>query len=297
MTHPVIARLLEHTPVILDGAWGTQLQQRGLPIGGCAEAWNLEHPDRVEAVARAYAEAGSRILLTNSFCGNRILLARHGLADQTVAINRAAAEISRRAAGDQVRVFGSIGPTGKLLMMEEISEDELSAVYREQAEALQAGGADGIVIETMAALDEACCAVRAAAATGLPVAACLVYDSGPERDRTMMGISPEQAAVALAEAGADVIGANCGVGIREALPVAERLVAAGTRPVWLKPNAGLPAVVDGRAVYRMAADDFAEAAVAAVAAGVQFIGGCCGTGPDFIRAIVARLRPDAEKSR
>jgi methionine synthase I (cobalamin-dependent) len=288
MPHPLIDELMKRAPVIVDGAWGTQLQQRGLPVGGCAEAWNLEHPERVEEVARAYVEAGSQIILTNSFCGNRQMLERHGLAARAAEINRAAAEISRRAAGDTVHVFGSMGPTGTMLMMGDISEEELSEIFTEQALALQAGGADGIVIETMSALDEAACAVRAARSTGLPVVACMVYDSGADYDHTMMGVTPEQAVPALVEAGADVIGANCGVGILEALPVGARLVAATDLPVWMKPNAGMPVMVDGKAQYSMKPDEFGDAALRAIASGARFIGGCCGTRPDFIRAIATR---------
>ena len=160
--HPTLRDLLARTPVLTDGAWGTQLQSRGLPVGACPDEWNLSHAAEVESVARSYVEAGSRVILTNTFGATRVQLARHGLAGQTVEINRAGAALSRRAAGAQVRVFASIGPTGKMLMMEEITEDELRAAFTEQAHALQAGGADGLVVETMSDLAEAKIASTAA---------------------------------------------------------------------------------------------------------------------------------------
>jgi len=265
--------------VITDGAWGTQMQARGLPIGACPDEWNLSHPDRVEEVARAYVAAGSQIILTNTFGANRVRLAEFGLAGQTREINERGAAISKRAAGQHARVFASIGPTGKMLAMGDVSADELSAAFAEQAQALAAGGADGLVIETMAELEEAQLAVRAAKATGLPVVACMVFDTG---GRTMMGVTPEQAATELAAAGADVIGSNCGNGIADFLPICRQLRAATTLPIWIKANAGLPEMVEGNVQYRTSPRDFASYLPALVAAGASFIGGCCGTTPEHI---------------
>ena len=146
----LIETLLADAPVITDGAWGTQLQARGLPIGGCPDQWNLTHAELVEKVPRDYIEAGSQIILSNTFRANRVALADYGLADQAAAISRAGAGISRRAAGDRARVFASIGPSGKMLIAGDVSPEELLAAFREQAEALAAGGADGLVVETMA---------------------------------------------------------------------------------------------------------------------------------------------------
>ncbi len=283
--HQTIDRLLTNRPVLLDGAWGTQMQARGLPIGECGEGWNLDQPAKVEEVARAYVAAGSQVILTNTFCGNRIMLERHGLVGRAVEINRAGAEISKRAAGDGAVVFGSMGPTGKMVMMGDVTEDELVETFGEQAAALAAGGADGIVIETMAALDEFQCAIRAAKETGLPVAGCMVFDSGADLDRTMMGVTPEQQAEAAVEAGADIVGVNCGQGIEGYIPIAARLKAACDLPIWIKPNAGLPELVDGKAVYKMGAETFAEQAKQLVDVGADFIGGCCGTSPEFINAL------------
>lgn len=285
--HALVEQLLSKRPVLLDGAWGTQMQARGLPVGQCGEGWNLDQPDLVGEVAQAYVDAGSDIILTNTFCGSRIMLESHGLSERTVEINRAGAEISKRAAGDRAKVFGSMGPTGKMLMMGDITEDEMVAVFTEQAEALAAGGADGLVMETMSDLDELRCAIRAAKSTGLPVAASMVYDSGVDNDRTMMGVTPEQQAEMVAEAGADIVGSNCGQGIEGFIPIAARMKAACGLPIWMKANAGLPEMVDGKAIYHVTPEAFAAKAADLLAAGADFVGGCCGTSPDFIRALGA----------
>lgn len=291
----VIASLLDARPVISDGAWGTQLQARGLPIGGCPDEWNLTHPDLVEEVARAYVAAGSRVILTNTFGASSIALARHGLQGRAAEINRIGAEISGRAAGDSARVFASIGPTGKMLAMGEIAPEDVRAAFAEQAHALAVGGADGIVVESMIDLEEASLGVAAACETGLPVVACMVFSAGPSYDRTIMGVTPERAAESLAEAGASVIGSNCGVGAAEMLNTCRRIRAAAEAlglPVWMKPNAGLPVLVDGNAVYQTSPEEFARHAAALVGAGADFVGGCCGTSPEFIRALVQALNGD-----
>ncbi|MBP1691036.1 MAG: 5-methyltetrahydrofolate--homocysteine methyltransferase, partial [Bacteroidetes bacterium] len=223
------------------------------------------------------------------FRSNRITLATHGLADRVLEINRAGVAISRGAAGSHVKVFASIGPTGKMLMMGEVTAEEVHAAFSEQASALD--GADAIVIETMTDLEEARIAVRAAKTSGLPVVASMVFDSGKDKDRTMMGSTPEDVAEALAEAGADVIGANCGLGMDGYIPVAKRLRAATALPIWIKPNAGLPELVDGHIIYRTTPGEFANQARALREAGVAFVGGCCGTSPEFIQALHKALRP------
>jgi 5-methyltetrahydrofolate--homocysteine methyltransferase len=288
--HALIQQLIATGPVVTDGAWGTELQARGLAIGAFAEAWNLSHPDRVLEVARAYVEAGSQIVLTNTFSANRLRLAEDGLADRGAEINREGVKISRKAAAGRAHVFASIGPTGKLLMDGSIAPEVIKNVFDEQARALAEAGAEGLVIETMSDLTEAELAVKAACATGLPVVACMVFDSGKDKDRTMMGATPEHTARALAAAGADVIGANCGQGIAGFLPICRRLRAATDRPIWLKANAGLPTLVDGRATYSAKPEEFADYAAELVKLGANFIGGCCGTGPDFIRALCQRIR-------
>ncbi|MGQ9820721.1 MAG: homocysteine S-methyltransferase family protein [Thermogutta sp.] len=285
----LLKKLLENPPVITDGAWGTQLQERGLPIGACPDEWNLSHPEAVESVARDYVAAGSQVILTNTFGANRVALEKYGLADRVASINRAGVEISRRAANGRAKVFASIGPTGVLLMMGEKTAADLEQAFSEQAQALAQAGADAAVIETMSDPNEAVLAVRAAKAAGLVTVACMSFDSGRNRDRTMMGTTPEQAAETLAEAGADVIGANCGQGIEGYVAIARRLKAATDRPIWIKANAGMPEIVDGKATYVMKADEFAAYAPQLVELGVAFIGGCCGTSPAFIAALRQRL--------
>lgn len=281
--------LLTSRPVITDGAWGTQLQARGLSGGLCPDAWNLSHPDQVAEVPRAYVAAGSQIVLTNTFRANRIALASYDLVEQGAAINRAGVEISRKAAGPQARVFASIGPTGKMLMAGEVTPEEVQAAFTEQAVALAAAGADALVIETMAELEEAELAVVAARTTGLPVVACVVFDSGAQFDRTMMGVAPEEAAQRLDACGADIVGANCGQGIAGYVDICRRMRTATDKPLWIKANAGTPVIVDGQVTYRTSPAEFAACGPALIEAGAQFIGGCCGTSPDYIRALCQEI--------
>jgi len=230
-------------------------------------------------------EAGSRIILTNTFGSNRIRLAEQNAAKQVAELNERGVEISRKASAGRSLVFASMGPTGKLLVAGEISAEEVRAAFLEQAQALARGGADALLVETMSDLEEAKLAVSAARETGLPVVASMVFDSGKEKDRTIMGNTPEQAAQALSQEGADMIGANCGQGITGFIAICERLHAATERPIWIKPNAGLPKLVDGRAQYEMTPEEFCRSVPALLKAGASFVGGCCGTGPSFISAL------------
>ncbi len=286
----LIETLLADSPVVTDGAWGTQLQAEGLPGGECPDAWNLSHAERVTSVPRAYVDAGSQIILTNTFRANRIALASYGLESQAAEIARRGVAISRQAAGDRARVFASIGPTGKMLVAGEVTPDAVRDAFGEQARAMADAGADAIVIETMAELEEAEIALEQAKSTGLPVVACVVFDTGADCDRTMMGVTPEQAAERLTNAGADVVGANCGQGIAGYVKICKRMRAVTDLPLWIKANAGIPEIVDGQVVYRTSPEEFADHGPALVDAGAQFIGGCCGTSPDFIRALCARIR-------
>jgi len=283
--HPTIAKLVSAGPVITDGAWGTQLQLRGLPPGTIPDAWNLLKPEAVEEVGRAYVEAGSQVILTNTLLANRFILGRHGLGDKVAEINRIGVEISKKAADGKAKVFASIGPSGIMLLMGDVSADELQAAFAQQAQAQADAGADGIVVETMSDLAETKLAVAAARETGLPVVASMSFDSGAKRDRTMMGVTPEQAAEKLSEAGADVIGANCGQGIAGYAPICARLHAATDRPIWIKANAGMPRAADGKAEYAQTPEEFASFVPQLLQSGATFIGGCCGTTPEFIKAV------------
>jgi len=279
---------LSEGPLIADGAWGTQLLALGLSPGTLPDAWNLERPERVESVARAYVEAGSQVILTNTFRSNGITLEEAGLAGQLTAINRAGVEISKRAAAGKALVFASIGPTGKLLINAEVSREEVAGAFAAQAVALAAAGADALLVETMSDLEEAALALSAAKSTGLPIIVSFAFDSGKNKDRTMMGVTPEAAARAMESAGADAVGANCGAGIERFVPVCQRIKAACSLPVWIKANAGLPEMREGAVVYSTPASVFAAYLPALIEAGASFIGGCCGTTPEFIRALAAK---------
>jgi 5-methyltetrahydrofolate--homocysteine methyltransferase len=287
--HPTLEKLLGRGPVVTDGAWGTELQARGLQSGDFPDAWNLSHPEKVLEVARAYVEAGSQVILTNTFGANRFRLGAHQLTDKLAEINRQGVAISKQAAGAQALVFASIGPSGKMLLAGEVTEQELREAFAEQARALASGGADGLVVETMSETEEAALAVEAAKATGLPVVACMVFDAGKNKDRTMTGATPEQAAARLLQAGVDVIGANCGQGIEGFVPICARFRAVTTGPLWMKANAGLPEMEAGRVKYRTTPETFASFGPALVKAGANFVGGCCGTNPAYLRALKAAV--------
>jgi 5-methyltetrahydrofolate--homocysteine methyltransferase len=287
--HPILEGLISAGPVVLDGALGTQLQERGLPIGACPDLWNLQHPEKVEEVARAYVEVGSRVILTNTFGANRFTLARHGLAEKVAEINHAGVKIALKASLGKAMVFGSIGSSGVMLMMGEVNTDDLKEAFAQQARAMAEAGADGIVIETMSDTVEAGLATSAAHETGLPVVACMTFGSGAKQDRTIMGATPEQAAEHLTIAGADIIGSNCGQGISGMVEICRRLHAASNRPIWIKANAGLPQMIDGKTVYRQTPEEFASYVPNLIQAGASFIGGCCGTTPEFIQAVREKL--------
>lgn len=272
--------------VLTDGAWGTEFQRLGLPVGHAPDLWNLTRPEAVESVARSYVEAGSQVILTNTFRGNAVALGGRADADQLFELNRRGAELSRNAAGDRARVFASMGPTGRILTVGEIDAPTVSAAFGRQAEALAAGGADALLFETFSDVEEARLAVRAARPAGLPIVVSFAFDSGKNKDRTMMGTSPEAAARAMADEGVDAVGANCGAGPEFFSEICRRLREASGLPVWIKPNAGIPTIEGGQARYTMSPETFAGHLPALVEAGASFVGGCCGTSPTFIQALV-----------
>jgi methionine synthase I (cobalamin-dependent) len=283
--HQLIKSLIEEGVVVTDGSWGTQLQKRGIKRGECPDSWNLIHPDWVEDVARGYVEAGSRIILTNTFQSNRLSLGRFDLGDRAIEINTRGVEISKMAAGDKACVFASIGPSGKMLLTKETTAEELQATFEEQANALANAGADGIIVETMIDLDEAKIAASAAKQTGLPVIASMVFDSGENKDTTLMGNTPEQAVEEFSKIGVDGVGANCGQGIEGYIPICVRLRAATDLAVWIKPNAGLPRVEDEKTIFYTTAQEFVASVPELIQAGANFIGACCGSDQEFVKEI------------
>ncbi|MBN1893432.1 homocysteine S-methyltransferase family protein [bacterium] len=274
--------------LVSDGAWGTFLHAKGLKPGECPEEWNLTHRQDVFEIARSYMDAGSDMIETNSFGASRIKLRHYGLDRKVVEINRTAAQISREAAGNDRIVLGSIGPTGKFIITGDVNEDELYDVFREQAVALEHGGADAACIETLSALDEAICALRAVREnTDLDVACTFTFDRTADGSyKTMMGVSPVEMAVKLVEAGADVIGTNCGNGMAGMIDIVREIRKADKKtPVLVHANAGKPSVVFGQTVFPETPADMAGLTPALIKAGADIIGGCCGTTPAHIRAI------------
>lgn len=288
------ALLGEDRPVLLDGAMGTLLQDRGLEDGAPGELWNLENPDAVRAAHVAYAEAGARLLTTNTFGGTRPRLDMHGLGDRVGEVNRTAAHLARLVADQRgLLVAGDLGPTGELLApLGTLAPEEAQALFAEQLTALVEGGIDLVLVETLSDLGEADAALAAAreVAPGLPVAVTLSFDSNL---RTMMGVRPGDAVAHLAAAGADAAGANCGRGPEEMEIIATEMVPARTGDLLLiaQSNAGLPQVVGDHFEYDATTGDLAAHATRLAELGIDLVGGCCGSTPAHIAAMGATLIP------
>lgn len=282
---PLIYSLVAISPAITDGARGTLLQQRGLLPSSCPEEWNLSHPDVVRSIAEEYVASGSSVILTNTFGASRILLSKYGLESKTREIVRQGVSRSRDVTPEHTYVFGSVGRTGTLVTMGLISTTAVEEAFREQIHTAADAGIDGIVVETMGDIEEAVIASQAAVETGLPVVTSIIFTRGKNRDRTMMGVSAEEAISRLTDAGIDVFGANCGVGPREYIPLVYRISSATDLPLWLKPSAGTPEVTAGKISYRMEPGDFAHTVKSFCIREPIFVGGCCGTTPEFIRAL------------
>lgn len=282
--------LKQSTILIADGATGTMLQNAGLPHGAAPERWNLENPSAVQALYHAYVEAGSDIILTNTFGGTRLRLERDGLGDKTAEINRAAARLAREVAGENIIVFGDIGPTGKLLkpLGPLVPADAVDA-FAEQAAALAEGDVDAILIETMSDLAEAKLAVEGVRkAVGLPILVTFSFDT---RGHTMMGLKPALAAREIWELGVSAVGANCGRTLSETLTAIQAMRQAVPEAILMaKPNAGLPHADGGDLVYDVTPEIMAEYAAQFAAEGVKIFGGCCGSTPAHIQAVAQALK-------
>jgi 5-methyltetrahydrofolate--homocysteine methyltransferase len=283
---------LRERRLVCDGAMGTQLMLAGLEQGGCGEYWNLSHPDRVLGIQRRYAEAGADCLITTTFGGSRIMLKRHGHADDLRAINQAGVRVAREAFGERDGfVLGDLGPLGAILEpYGDLPQEAARAAYEEQARALIEAGADAIIIETQTSLDEIGIAIDAAKAAGAPcIIASLAYDLSQDKTFyvTMMGVHPERAAGFIEERGANVVALNCGTGMD--MPGAAKVAALYRQhcqlPVMVQPNAGLPVLEKGKAVYKQSPAEMAGGVAGALAAGANIIGSCCGSTPEHTRAI------------
>lgn len=278
----------EERPLLLDGGMGTLLQDRGLDDGGAGELWNVENPDAIRASHEAYARAGARILTTNTFGGTRPRLAMHGLEDRVHELNQAAAAIARSVALEHgALVAGDLGPTGELLApLGTMTPEEAQEIFSEQLRGLRDGGIDLVLIETMSDLAEVEAAVAAARSVvpDLPVVATLSFDTNL---RSMMGVRPRDAVTALAAAGVDAVGANCGRGPEEMETIAAELVEARPEGLLLvaQSNAGLPQVVGDHFEYDKSPADLAEHAKVLDKLGIDLIGACCGSTPDHISAM------------
>jgi 5-methyltetrahydrofolate--homocysteine methyltransferase len=280
---------LRHGKILLsDGAWGTFLQEKGLKPGECPELWNITHRNEVLDIAQAYLLAGSDIVGTNSFGGNIFKLTQYGLEDRVIEINHAAAAISREAAGSERHVAGSVGPSGKMLLMGDVTEKELYDGFCQQVTALEKGGADIIIVETMSAIDEAALAVRAARENTQCTVIVTMTFSGDNNGsfHTMMGVSPAEMVSSMTEAGAHIIGSNCGNGIEEMISIVRSIRSTGsTIPIMIQANAGIPEYIDGKTVFRESPELMASFIPELIKAGASIIGGCCGTTPEHIRQI------------
>ncbi len=283
----IVEKLKSNKLLISDGAWGTFLYELGLTAGECPEYWNIKYPEKVFKIAKSYIEAGSDVIETNSFGANRIKLSKFGLEEKVEELNIAAAEISRRAAGNDKLVIGSIGPTGKMLFMGEISEDELFEIYYQQTKALIKGGVNAIIIETMSDINEAIIAIKASkSAANIEVICTMTFEKNVDNNyRTIMGVTPEEMVEKCIEAGVDIIGANCGNGIEDMIPITQKIRSINSNiPIIIHANAGIPEYIDGKTAYPQSPSYMASWIPELIKCGANIIGGCCGTTPEHIKA-------------
>jgi 5-methyltetrahydrofolate--homocysteine methyltransferase len=279
--------------LVADGAMGTELQRLGLELGVCGELWNLENPNKIRSVNQSYANAGAQIITTNTFRGTRLALTEYGLESRIEEINFSAVSIARQVAGDMAWVLGSVGPLGGFLEpLGDISTETAFDNFAEQITALLEGGVDGIIIETMTAIEEYELAIRAARETGASVViATMAFDKVKDGYKTMMGISPAQTAEAAIRNEADVIGCNCGahLELQDYVEITRQLRSYSDKPLIVQPNAGQPDLVAGEIVYGLTPQAMAAKVSDLVTAGANIIGGCCGTTPEHIRLIAEQV--------
>jgi len=284
----LLKKLLDGEVFVSDGAWGTMFYEKGLQSGESPESWNLERPGDVLDIASSYISAGSQIILTNSFGGSKYKLEKYGLKDKTYDINRAAAEISRKAAGEDKLVFGSVGPTGIILMMGETTAEELYDSFKTQCLALVEGGVDVILFETFSDTDEAEIAISAAKESDdIPIACTFSFEKTIDGDfKTIMGYSPGHVIPKLVDWGVNIIGSNCGNGSEGMVEVLKKIRLINTDlPVIIHPNAGMPVYKDGKTEYPESPEEMSGYTAEMIKQGATIIGGCCGTTPEHIKYI------------
>ena len=289
----LLERLAKKKLLVSDGAWGTMLQAAGLSGGDVPEEWNASHPDAVQAVAAAYDKAGADIVLSNTFGGSKAKLSKSGLGERVAELNGKSASLSLKGAPNAV-IAASIGPTGEFLEpLGDLTAEQMEAIYAEQIAAILKAGVKALCIETMSALDEACCAIRAAKKLdkNVDVICTFTFAPSPNGPRTMMGVSPEQVAKECVSAGADIVGANCGNGPEQMVGIAAEFRKFTRKPILIHANAGMPQLVNGKTVFLQTPSDMAARVKDLVNAGADIIGGCCGTTPAHIAAIKAALDP------
>lgn len=278
------------TLAVADGAWSTQLIARGLPLDVVPETANLTHGHLVAALARDYVQAGAEILTTNTFAANSMSFAHRGVRADVAAVNAAGVTIARNVAQDKAVVAGVIGPTGAICAIKDTPDQQIKEAFAQSARALHDAGADWIVLETFSELAEILLAINAVREVcNLPIVASMTFDSGPQRARTHMGITAEQAAATLSDAGADIVGCNCGGGVATVLSTVVALRAHTKKPLWVKPSAGPPDLENGLATYSITADEFGGNVATLLEAGATIVGGCCGIGPEHVRRVAALI--------
>lgn len=285
MTREELFSLIEHRPLYLDGATGSNLQKAGMPTGVCPELWILEHPDILVDLQRRYVEAGTQILYAPTFSGNALKLREYGLEDRIEEMNSQLVKLSRKAADGRCFVAGNLTMTGESLApMGKLQLEELIDIYKEQASILYRSGVDLFVVETMMSLSETRAAVLAIRETcDLPILVSMTF---AEDGRTLYGTDPETAMVVLQSLGADIVGVNCSTGPEEMTEIIAKMKKYANIPIMAKPNAGLPELIGGETVYNMQADEFASFGPGLVEAGAAVLGGCCGTTPEHIEKLV-----------
>jgi 5-methyltetrahydrofolate--homocysteine methyltransferase len=299
MVRELLKKRIEKGLFMLDGAMGTLLMQSGIKPGSSMILANIEQGQIVAGIHKSYIDAGSDAVITNTFSANPYALKKYNLSDRVAEINKAAARLARQAAGDEKYVLGNLGPTGDFLEpVGALKPAEVLVAYMKQVQALLEAEVDGIIIETMTAVDEIKIAIQAVKKTNpqMPVFASMSFDPAAKSFRTPMGIDVSTAVSAMVDAGADYIGFNCGtIPIGDYERLASEFVAISralgeNRPVYAEPNAGLPTLEEGKVYYGLQPDDFAVSMLDLYHTGVHIIGGCCGTTPDHIKATSALLK-------